>query len=42
MAEKNPVVLMSTSMGNIRIELDAERLGQRSIREGFGRAARAE
>lgn len=24
MAEKNPVVLMSTSMGNIRIELDAE------------------
>jgi cyclophilin family peptidyl-prolyl cis-trans isomerase len=23
MAEKNPVVLMSTSMGNIRIELDA-------------------
>lgn len=25
MAEKNPVVLMSTSMGNIRIELDAEK-----------------
>ncbi len=24
MAEKNPVVLMTTSMGNIRIELDAE------------------
>jgi peptidyl-prolyl cis-trans isomerase B (cyclophilin B) len=24
MAEKNPVVLMSTSMGNIRIELDAQ------------------
>ena len=25
MAEKNPVVLMSTSKGNIRIELDAEK-----------------
>jgi len=25
MAEKNPVVLLATSMGNIRIELDAER-----------------
>jgi peptidyl-prolyl cis-trans isomerase B (cyclophilin B) len=25
MAEKNPVVLMSTSMGNIRVELDAEK-----------------
>lgn len=25
MAEKNPVVLMSTSMGNIRIELDVEK-----------------
>ena len=25
MAEKNPVILMSTSMGNIRIELDAEK-----------------
>ena len=25
MAEKNPVVLMTTSMGNIRIELDAEK-----------------
>ena len=25
MADKNPVVLMSTSMGNIRIELDAEK-----------------
>lgn len=25
MAEKNPVVLMSTSMGDIRIELDAEK-----------------
>jgi peptidyl-prolyl cis-trans isomerase B (cyclophilin B) len=25
MAEKNPVVLMSTSLGNIRIELDAEK-----------------
>ncbi|HWP24630.1 MAG TPA: peptidylprolyl isomerase [Candidatus Binatia bacterium] len=25
MAEKNPVVLMSTSMGDMRIELDAER-----------------
>src|SRR5262245_55817979 len=25
MAEKNPVVLMSTSMGNIRIELDGEK-----------------
>ncbi|HTF93647.1 MAG TPA: peptidylprolyl isomerase, partial [Verrucomicrobiae bacterium] len=25
MADKNPVVLMSTSKGNIRIELDAEK-----------------
>ena len=25
MAEKNPVILMTTSMGNIRIELDAEK-----------------
>lgn len=25
MAEKNPVVLMTTSMGNVRIELDAEK-----------------
>src|ERR1041384_1028558 len=25
MAEKNPVVLMTTSVGNIRIELDAEK-----------------